>query len=87
MCPYPVFAGIYQMIVRMMDRGGQAVYLMLCRIVDSKGNPMKEGSTLDELTGRLGEAIRQSTRRSDVITKYGSGQYLVVLLNTTRENG
>lgn len=74
------------MIVHMMDRGGQSVFLMLCRVVDSKGNPMKEGSVLDELTERLGEAIKRSTRRSDVITKHGKGQFLVVLLNTTREN-
>ncbi|MCM1025829.1 MAG: hypothetical protein NC432_05310 [Roseburia sp.] len=85
-CPYPVFVGIYHMMMHMMDRGGQSVFLMLCRIVDSKGNPMKEGNSLDELTERLGEAIKQSTRRSDVITKHGKGQYLVILLNTTREN-
>lgn len=85
-CAYPVFLGIYRMMVRMMERGGQSVYLMLCRIVDSKGNSMKEGSMLDELSTRLGDAIRVSVRHSDVISKYGRGQYLVLLVNTTREN-
>ena len=46
MCTYPVFQGIYRMVERMMERGGQSVYLMLCMVVDSKGNPMKEGSVL-----------------------------------------
>lgn len=86
LCSYPVFLGIYRMMVRMMERGGQSVYLMLCRIVDSKGNSMREGAVLDELSERLGDAICISVRHSDVISKYGKGQYLVLLVNTTREN-
>jgi len=86
LCSYPVFRGIYQMVERIMERGGQSVYLMLCTVVDSKGNPMKEGPVLEELSERLGEAICQSVRRSDAVNKYGRGQYLVLLLNTTREN-
>lgn len=86
LCPYPVFQGIYRMVERMMERGGQSVYLMLCTVVDSKGNPMKEGPMLDELSERLQEAICSSVRHSDAINKYGKGQYLVLLLNTTREN-
>ena len=85
-CSYPVFQGIYRMIERMMERGGQSVYLMLCTVVDGKGNPMKEGPTLEELSERLSVAIQRSVRHSDVISRYGKGQYLVLLLNTTREN-
>ena len=85
-CSYPVFQGIYRMIERIMERGGQSVYLMLCTVVDSKGNPMKDGAMLEELSERLGEAIQQSVRRGDAINKYGKGQYLVLMLNTTREN-
>ncbi len=85
-CSYPVFQGIYRMIERIMERGGQSVYLMLCTVVDSKGNPMKDGTMLEELSERLGEAIQQSVRRGDAINKYGKGQYLVLMLNTTREN-
>ncbi len=85
-CSYPVFQGIYRMVERMVDRGGQSVYLMLCTVVDSKGNPMKEGSMLDELSLRLGDAIQKSVRRGDAVNRYGKGQYLVLMLNTTREN-
>ena len=84
-CSYPVFQGIYRMVERMVDRGGQSVYLMLCTVVDSKGNPMKEGSMLDELSLRLGDAIQKSVRRGDAVNRYGKGQYLVLMLNTTRE--
>jgi DNA-binding SARP family transcriptional activator len=83
---YPIFQGVYRMLERMMERGGQTVYLMLCTIVDGKGNPMREGPMLDELTQRLGDAIKYSVRHGDAITQYGKGQYLVLLINTTREN-
>lgn len=85
-CTYPVFKGIYHMIGRMMERGGQSVYLMLCTLVDGKGNPMKEGEKLAALSRRLGEAIQSSVRHGDVINQYGNGQFLVLLVNTTREN-
>ncbi len=85
-CTYPVFQGIYHMVRRIMERGGQSVYLMLCTVVDSRGNPMKDGPMLEELSERLGEAICQSVRHSDAINRYGKGQYLVLLINTTREN-
>ena len=85
-CSYPVFCGIYQMVTRMMERGGQSVYLMLCTLVDGKGNPMKEGERLDEMSVRLGESIRLSVRHGDIINQYGKGQFLVLLINTTRED-
>ena len=86
MCSYPVFQGIYRMLERMLERDGQSVYLMLCTIVDSKGNPMKDGAVLEELSSRLGDAICHSVRQCDAINRYGKGQYLVLLVNTTREN-
>ena len=86
LCSYPVFQGIYRMVERMLERGGQSVYLMLCTVVDGKGNPMKEGPILDELTKRMGDAVRRSVRRGDAMCQYGKGQYLVLLVNTTREN-
>ena len=86
LCSYPIFRGVYQLTERMMERGGQSIFLMLCTIVDSKGNPMKEGPMLGELSKRLKESIFSSIRRSDVISQYGKGQYLVLLSNTTMED-
>lgn len=85
-CSFPVFQGIYHIVNRMMERGGQSVYLMLCTLVDGKGNPMKAGKRRDELSARLGDAVGQSVRHGDIINQYGNGQYLVLLINTTREN-
>ena len=86
LCSYPVFQGIYRLVERMLERGGQSIYLMLCTIVDSKGNPMRDGNMLEELSARLGESIQESVRHSDVITQYSRGQFLVLLVNTTLEN-
>ncbi len=85
-CSYPIFTGIYRMVERMLERGGQSVYLMLCTVIDSKGNPLREGPMLEELSTRMGDAIRRSIRRGDAMCQYGKGQYLALLVNTTREN-
>ena len=63
----------------MLERSGQSIYLMLCTIVDSKGRPMKEGAMLEG-------PICTSIRNSDVVNHYSKGQYLVLLINTTRED-
>lgn len=86
LCSYPTFRGIYQHLARMLDRSGQSIYLMSCSIVDSKGNPMKESSVLDELAGRLQDTLLKTLRKSDVVNRYGRGQFLVLLINITRED-
>ena len=85
-CNYAVFTGVYRMVERMLERGGQSVYLMLCTVVDGKGNPITESKMLDELTRRMGDAVRHSIRRGDAMCQYGRGQFLALLINTTREN-
>ena len=85
-CSLPVFQEIYRMTERMMERSGEKIFLMLCTILDSKGNPMREGSRLEELSERLRNTIIESVRHTDTVTRYGKGQYLVLLINTTEED-
>lgn len=85
-CTLPVFQELYRTVERTMERAGDKIFLMLCTIVDSKGNAMEEGQKLDELSDRLKSAIVNSVRRTDTITRYGKGQYLILLINTTEEN-
>lgn len=47
---------------------------------------MKSGEQLEQLAGRLGDAICKSIRRGDAVNRYGKGQYLVLLVNTTLES-
>lgn len=86
LCSYPVFQGVYHMVERMMGRGGQSVYLMLCMVVDAKGKVIEDEMVLEELTAHLGEAILYAVRRSDTLCRYGNGQYLVLLVNTALED-
>ena len=86
LCTYPIFQGIYRMVERMVERGGQSVYLMLATVVDGKGNAITEGERLPELTRRMGDAIRHTVRRGDAMCQYGKGQFLVLLVNTSWEN-
>lgn len=86
LCSYPVFQGIYRSNRRLMDRTGTSSYLMLCTILDGKGNPMKEGSVLERLSDRLVDSARRSVRRGDTLCSYGRGQCLILLVNTTRED-
>ena len=85
-CSLPVFQEIYRITERMMERSGEKIFLMLCTILDSKGNPMREGSRLEELSERLRQTIIESVRHTDTVTRYGKGQYLVLLINTTEED-
>lgn len=85
-CTYPVFRGIYRAVSRMMERGGQSVYLMLCTLVDAKGNPIEDGPALDELSLRLKVALCSAVRRTDVVNQYGRGQFLALLVNLTLED-
>ena len=85
-CSLPVFQEIYRMTERMMERSGEKIFLMLCTILDSKGNPMREGRRLEELSERLRTTIIESVRHTDTVTRYGKGQYLVLLINTTEED-
>ena len=85
-CTYPTFVGIYRSIYHIMERKGEPAYLMLCTIVDSKGNMMRNTPKLQEFSDRLGEEIRHNIRKSDIVNRYGMAQYLVLLTNTTLEN-
>jgi len=85
-CSYPAFQEVYRILARTMDRQRDRIFIMLCTVVDGKGNPMKEGAKLEELSDKLSAAIVRSVRHSDTVTRYGKGQFLVLLVNTTREN-
>ena len=61
-CSLPAFQEIYRVTERMMERSGEKIFLMLCTILDSKGNPMREGPRLEELSERLRDTIIDCVR-------------------------
>ncbi len=85
-CSLPVFQEIYHITERLLERSGDRVFLMLCTILDSKGNPMLSGAKLEDLSMRLKNAIISSVRYTDTVTRYGKGQYLIMLIDTSLED-
>lgn len=81
--PYPVFRGIYRFMERQYTREHTQASLMLCTVTDARGNAMRRGASLDVMSARLETAIQQSIRSSDVYTRIGSGQYLILLSHTS----
>ncbi|NLT15161.1 MAG: hypothetical protein GXY05_12545 [Clostridiales bacterium] len=73
-------------MLRVIERSGQSVFLMLIDLVDTKGNMPEQGKTLADAAACLSEAIRLSLRRGDLYTRYNASQYLVLLVGTAIEN-
>lgn len=85
-CSYPSFIDSYRIIVRMIERSGQSVFLMLCTLTDSKGNPMEREDLLTEYAAGLNQAICKSLRRGDLFTRYSPNQFLVLLIGIKQED-
>lgn len=85
-CNWMVFREIYHMVVRMIERSGQQVQLMLCTLTDMEEHPIRSDECAEVLSRYIWESICRSIRAGDVVTRYGKGQYLVLLFNTKPED-
>ena len=64
------------MMVRLMERSGQSVYLLLCTLYDERqGKGIQQRK---ELSQKLSSSIKEALRRGDVYTCYNLSQYLVI---------
>lgn len=85
-CSLPSFRDGYRLVRRIIERNGQSVFMMLCSIVDSHGNPMKNGDKLNAMTEELYNSIKHSLRRGDSFTKFSPSQFLILLVGINKEN-
>lgn len=85
-CHLPSFKDNYRWLSRIIERNGQSVFLMLCSIVNGKGQPMENVDKLEVMMQELHRSVKQSLRRGDVFTKYSASQFLVLLVGTNKEN-
>ena len=85
-CNWVVFREIYHMVARMIERSGQQVQLMLCTLTDMEEHPIRSDECAEVLSRYIWESICRSIRAGDVVTRYGRGQYLVLLINTKPED-
>ena len=84
-CDYLTFIDIYRYIVWVLERKGTKAYLALITIVDKEGVPLEISELLEETRQELEKAIRFSVRRSDLYTRYGRNQFLILMTGTDRK--
>lgn len=85
-CELEVFTDIYNLEARSIARSGLSVNLGMIAAV------MRDGSTpprrlLNDYMERLGDCVKSTLRRGDVVTQYSAHQYLLLLPAPTPEKG
>ena len=85
-CTYPGFTDCYHIVCRMLERNGQAAFLMLCTMVDREGQPLTDENKLEKYMEKLKQAIGSSLRRGDFYTRYGANQFLILLIGLHLED-
>lgn len=56
-CAYPSFVDNYRMMVRVMERSGQSIFLMLCMVSDERKKQQDSAAQLKEVSDKLGQSI------------------------------
>ena len=82
---YPEFGRMYEFVNGMADRVHQNV-LALLFTVESVSGVKSRVTDRDQVMEYLEKAISLSIRTVDVMTRYSSTQYAVILMNLTMEN-
>ncbi len=85
-CSYLSFCDAYRLLSRNMERSGQSMYLMLCTLVDYKGELIQNHEKLKQRSQALHDAIGYTLRKGDAFTRYSTSQYLILLVGTNKEN-
>lgn len=85
-CEYCIFQETYRLLARQAAREGRSIYLCLITISDGK-NGIPTLVKLDAAMKRLLDAINNSLRRGDVVSKYSGAQYVILLPSITYEDG
>ncbi|MGI5967984.1 AfsR/SARP family transcriptional regulator [Anaerotruncus rubiinfantis] len=85
-CDYEVFKNMYRLEARTATRTGQSVFIGLITVTNSK-DEVPDPQTLSRIMDQLLETLRTSLRRGDVISRFSSTQYVLMLPTLTYENG
>lgn len=84
-CDYLTFIDIYRYIVWVLEREHTRAFLTLLTLVDKGGVPLEASELLDDTRETLDKAISSSVRRSDLYTRYGKNQFLVLMTAADQE--
>ena len=80
-----VFIDIYRYIVWVLGREDTRAHLVLFTLLDRDGEPLESSEQLEEVRQRLERSIIRSVRRSDLYTRYGKNQFLVLVTSTDQD--
>lgn len=82
---YDSFRRIFRFVERGLRRGGSSAYIILLTLADRNGDfiPLENRRRYMEM---LGQVIQRSVRAGDVFTQYSSCQFLLMVLDLSREN-
>lgn len=85
-CEYEFFKKVYRLEARSAARNGSSVYVALLSLTDRKAKhiPVKK---LDLEMTRILEVILNSLRKGDVVSRYSSAQYVIMLPMNQQKNG
>ena len=84
-CDYLTFIDIYRYIVWVLGREDTRAHLVLFTLLDRDGEPLESSEQLEEVRQRLERSIIRSVRRSDLYTRYGKNQFLVLVTSTDQK--
>ena len=83
---YESFKKIYRFLLRVQKRSHNPIMLLLITILNRDGSA-PDTEMLEKAFPRLKKAVSASIRTNDIGTTYSSSQYIVLLVDTNRENG
>lgn len=83
---YDGFRRIFQFVSRCIDRTRQNVQMLLLTAYENAGNEV-EVQEMNEAMLCLENSIRISLRRGDVANRFSNSQFIVILMDSTLENG
>lgn len=86
-CEYLEFVDIYQFMMRVFAREGISSQLLLLTLVGPQGAELESSGMLEGARSSLESAIQKTIRCSDLYTRYGSDQFLVLLASTGQQGG
>lgn len=85
-CSLPSFIDSYRLFVRLMERSGKSIYLMLCTLTGRNYIYIGDSERLEIMIRKLRGTLEGSLRRGDVFTRLGKNQFLILLTGAKQES-
>lgn len=83
---YDGFKRIYQFVSRTIERTGQKVQILIFTL-ETKDWDTISNDEMQLAIENMGSGIHNLLRKGDVASKYSNSQYIVILMDTNKDNG